>query len=109
MSAATLAQAAAVLLVWANLVLSGCVSPNYPTLKQTRIRVGWSMTGFRNAGYAGRLTLGEKERVTAAYARYEAAYGEALRAAHNDDQAPTPENVKALAFEVIRVVSTIPY
>jgi hypothetical protein len=90
-------------------LLSGCVSPNYPTLKQTRIRVSWQMTSYRNAAYAGRLTLGERERVDAAYAKYEAAFNEAVQAAHNNYEAPTPDNVKALAYEVIRVISAIPY
>ena len=93
------------------LLVSGCSSlqsPKYPPLKQTHMRVSWSMTEFRNAAYAGRLTLGERERVNAAYAEYQAAFDEAIQAAHNDLEAPTPENVKALAFEVIRVISAIP-
>jgi len=67
------------------------------------------MTGYRNAAAAGRLTLGERERVNAAYANYQVAFNEALQAAQNDYDAPTPNNVKALANEVIRVTSAIPY
>ncbi|HWX20519.1 MAG TPA: hypothetical protein VN578_11530 [Candidatus Binatia bacterium] len=90
-------------------LLSGCSSPNYPTLKQTQIHVSWPMTGYRNASYAGRLTLGEKERVNAAYAEYQGAFDKALQAAHGNYDAPTPDNVKVLAYEVIRVISAIPY
>ena len=89
--------------------LVGCSSPNYPTLKQTQINVSWPMTHYRNAAAAGRLTLGERERVAAAYEKYQAAFNEAIQAAHNDYEAPTPENVKVLANEVIRVISAIPY
>jgi hypothetical protein len=92
-----------------TLLLIGCVSPNYPTLKQTRIRVSWSMTGYRNAAIAGRLTLGERERVNAAYVKYQAAFDEAIATAHSNYDAATPDNVKVLAFEVIRVISAIPY
>jgi hypothetical protein len=67
------------------------------------------MTWYRNAASAGRLTLNERERVNAAYAEYKAAFDEALRVANNNYDAPTPENVKALANEVIRVISAIPY
>jgi hypothetical protein len=84
-------------------------SPNYPTLKQTHIRVSWSMTWYHNAASAGRLTLGEKERVNAAYGKYQVAFDKALTLAHNNDAAPTPDSLKPLAFEVIRVISTIPY
>ena len=91
--------------------LSGCATQTnaYPTLKQTNIRVSWEMTRFRNAAVFGRLTLGERERGNAAYSAYRSAFDEALHAANNNDNAPTPENVKALANEAIRVLSTMPY
>jgi hypothetical protein len=53
--------------------------------------------------------LGEKERVNAAYGKYQVAFDKALVLAHNNEAAPTPESLKPLAFEVIRVISTIPY
>jgi len=98
-----------VMLLLASTWISGCSSPNYPTLKQTQINVSWPMTRYRNAAAAGRLTLGERERVNAAYADYQAAFNEAVHTAKKNYDAPTPDNVKALANEVIRVISAIPY
>ena len=92
-------------------VLAGCSSTqsaNYPTLKQTDIHVSWPMTHYRNAAAFGHLTLGEKERINAAYSAYETAYNQALQAAGGNRDAPTPENVKVLANEVVRVISATP-
>jgi hypothetical protein len=65
--------------------------------------------GYRNMVVAGRVTLGEREQVNAAYATYKGAFDEAFHAAHNYYHAPTPENVKALAHEIIRILSAMPY
>ena len=67
------------------------------------------MTRFRNAEVWGRLTRGEKERGNAAYSNYKTAFDAALQAANGNYNAPTPDNVKALANEAIRVLSAIPY
>ena len=67
------------------------------------------MAGFRIAVAAGSATAGEKEKVNAAYTKYKVAFDEALQAAQNNDNAPTPKNVKALANEVVRVLSSTPY
>ncbi len=102
----------AVLLLLTAALLSGCASIRshpYPTLKDTDVHVSWEMTRYRNEVFAGRVTLGERELVNAAYAKYKTAFDEALQAAHNDYHSPTPENVKALANEVIRVLSSLPY
>jgi hypothetical protein len=96
---------------WLAIVLVGCSSTqssNYPTLRQTDIHVSWPMTHYRDAAAFGRLTLGEKERINAAYSAYETAYNQALQAAHGNRDAPTPDNVKALANEVVRVISATP-
>lgn len=94
-----------------TLLLDGCASlrsPNYPTLKQTDINVSWPMTNYRNASYAGRLTLAERQRIERAYAQYEAAFNQALQAAGGNRNAPTPDNVKALANQVIQTISATP-
>jgi hypothetical protein len=95
------------------LVWSGCSSANvknYPTLKQTQTNVAWPMTRYRNALAAFvPITQEEINRVNAAYADYQAAFSVALQAAQGNYDAPTPDNVKALATEVIRVTETIPY
>jgi uncharacterized protein YceK len=94
------------------LLLSGCASiwsQPYPKLRDTDVHVSRMMTDYRNMVVAGRVTLGEREQVTAAYATYKAAFDEAVHAAHNNYHAPTPENVKALANEIIRILSAMPY
>ena len=67
------------------------------------------MTRFRNGVAAGVVTRGEQEQVNSAYASYEAAYREALQAANNNRNAPTPDNVKALATKVIAAIDAIPF
>ena len=64
---------------------------------------------YRNAVYRGRLTLGEREQVNAAYKEYKAAFDQALQAARDNYDAPTPENVKTLANEIIRMLWAMPY
>ena len=94
------------------LLLTGCASiwsqPS-PTLKDTDDEVSSSMAGFRIAVAARSATVGEKEKVNAAYTKYKAAFDEALRDAQNNENAPTPKDVKALANEVIRILSAMPY
>jgi hypothetical protein len=66
------------------------------------------MSHYRDAAYGGKLTFGERERVSAAYAAYEPAFKQALQAAGGNDNAPTPEDVKELANQLIQIVSAIP-
>jgi hypothetical protein len=95
------------------LAVGGCSSTNaknYPTLKQTQTNVSWPMTRFHNAVRVfAPITMEEQERVEKAYVDYDVAFEAAVQAAHGNLDAPTPDNVKALATEVIRVVETIPY
>ena|ERR1035437_10001024 len=94
------------------LLLSGCASVwsgNSPTLKDTDENVSSSMAGFRIAVTAGSATVAEREKVNAAYTKYKAAFDEALHAAQNNDNAPTPKDVKILANEVVRALSSTPY
>ncbi len=99
------------LLLALTLVLGGCgtiVSGVYPTLKQTEVRVSWPMTRYRTAAGFGGLTLAEKERMNTAYVAYQAAFDQALQAAGGNYDAPTPENVKARANELLDVLAGIP-
>jgi hypothetical protein len=94
------------------LLLSGCASfssDNYPTLKDTNDDVSTAMTPFRIAVDAGRATAGERQQGYAAFAKYKAAFDEALQDAQNNENTPTPKNVKALGNEPIRVLSSMPY
>ena len=94
------------------LVAGGCTSTNsskgaYPTLKQTRMNVDWPMTRYRNAVAAGAVTLGQQQQVNNAYNAYKAAFDAALKAANNNDQVTTPDNVKALANQLMGVLDAI--
>jgi hypothetical protein len=96
------------------LLVGGCASTGsgrgaYPTLKQTRMNVDWPMTNFRNAVAAGRITLGEQQQVNAAYAQFESAFKAAVQTAGGDYEVTTPENVKALANQLISAISAIPF
>jgi hypothetical protein len=94
------------------LVLTGCSTLNTSgsrTLKQTEMDVSWPMTRFRNGVAAGGVTQGEQQLVNSAYSSFEAAYGEALKTANNNRNAPAPDNVKALATKVIAAVESIPF
>ena len=92
-------------------LVAGCATQTrtYPTLKQTDVRLFWQMHRFKNAAEWGSLTLGERQRGRAVYSAYKSAFDQALQAAHGDRSAPTPEDVKTLANEAIRVLSSIPY
>lgn len=68
------------------------------------------MTRFRNAVAAGgAVTEAERQRVDSAYNDFKKAYDEAVLAAHNNLDATTPDNVKALANKVIATISAIPF
>ena len=100
-------------LVFACLLSGGCASTGstkgaYPTLKQTRMNVDWPMTRYRNAVAAGAVTLGEQQQVNNAYSAYKSAFDAALKAANNNADATTPDNVKALANQLIAVLGAIP-
>jgi len=100
------------LLLFTALLLSGCASMQsggQTTLKQTQIYVDWPMTRYRNAVARGVVTLGEQQQVNAAYASYQSAFAAAVQAAHSNYDAPTPDNVKQLADQVVSIVSAIPY
>ena len=67
------------------LLASGCASTQsghgaYPTLKQAQLNVESPMTRYRNAVAAGAVTLGERQEINAAYARYQSAFAAALQA-----------------------------
>jgi hypothetical protein len=78
------------------------------TLKQVDLDVSAKMTGFHNAVAAVLVTQGDRQQVNSAYARYQAAYNQALQAAGNNPDAPAPDNVKALATQVVGAVESIP-
>jgi hypothetical protein len=103
------------------LFLSGCVSSSggsdnpvgsgggYRTLKQVDHEVTPKMTRFRNALAAGTaVTQDNQQEVNNAYARYQAAYTQALHAAGNNPNAPAPDDVTARATQLLGALNSIP-
>ena len=102
-----------ILLIAASLLVTGCASTGstkgaYPTLKQTQINLDWPMTRYRNAVSAGAVTAAMQQQVNEAYSNYQTAFAAALKAANNNDEVTTPDNVKALASQVLQALAAIP-
>jgi hypothetical protein len=104
-----------------SLFISGCASSSggsgesggsssggSRTLKQVDLDVSPKMNRFHNVVAGGGVTQGEKDQVNNAYARYQAAYNQALQAAGNNGNAPAPANVKAAADDVLSALGSIP-
>ena len=51
---------------------------------------------------------GEQQQVNEAYNNYQTAFAAALKAANNNDEVTTPDNVKAAANQVIQTLGAIP-
>jgi hypothetical protein len=106
--------ASLVLAISGAMLVGGCASAGsvkgaYPTLNQTRMHVDWPMTRYRNAAAAGAVTLAERQQVDEAYKNYQQAFDAAVKAANNNLEATTPDNVKALANQVIEAIAAIPF
>ena len=96
------------------MLVGGCASAGsgkgaYPTLKQTRLNVDWPMTRYRNAVAAGAVTLGERQQVDEAYKNYQTAFAAAVKAANGNYEVTTPDNVKALANQLLQAIAAIPF
>jgi hypothetical protein len=93
---------------------SGCASGGsgpkgaYPTLRNTEVNVDWPMTRYNNAVTAGRVTLGMQQEVNQAYTAYKQAFDAALAAANNNRDAHTPDNVQALANQLLTTLGGVP-
>ena len=97
-----------VVMLAASFLATGCATTNYYRLKQTRDDIDWKMTWYRNEVAFGAIGPSFEPQVNAAYQAYKTAYDEALKQAHNNPDAPTPENVKELADQLLEVLSGIP-
>jgi hypothetical protein len=88
------------------LMVCGCASGGprkgaYPTLKDTQRNVDWPMTAYRNAVAMGRITQGEQEQINSLFSQYQTAFQAAVQAANSNCEVTTPDNVKALANQLI--------
>ncbi len=89
--------------------LCGCASnSNYPTLRNTEVNVDWPMTRYRNAVTEGRVTTGMQQQVNQAYTAYKEGFDAALKAANNNRDAHTPDNVQALANQLLTTLGSVP-
>ena len=89
-----------ILTVAALCFITGCATTDYYRLKQTRDDIDWKMTRYRNEVAFGTIGPSFQPQVNAAY--------QALRQASNNDNAPTPDNVKQLADQLLLTLSAIP-
>ena len=107
-----LQKALVVILALATLfIISGCASMSgngVYRLKQTRDDVDWAMVRYQNRVSFGSVTLGFQQQVTSAYKAYQTAFNEAAGQAHLNYNAPTPDNVKQLADQLLSVLGSIP-
>jgi len=78
------------------------------SLKQTRDDVDWAMVRYHNRLSFGFISTAEQDQVTAAYKAYQTAFNQAVRQAQSDYTAPTPDNVKQLANQLLSILAAIP-
>jgi len=92
-------------------LISGCASTGagggYP-LKQTRNDIDWAMVRYHNRLSFGFITPAQQDQVTATYKAYQTAFNEAVQQTHSDYTAPTPDNVKQLANQLLSILDAIP-
>jgi hypothetical protein len=103
-----------ILVISASLLMTGCTSTGstkgaYPTLKQIQMNVDFPMRRYRNAVSAGAVTLGERQQVDEAYKNYQTAFAAAVKEANGNYEVTTPDNVKALANQVVEAIGAIAF
>ncbi len=104
-------KAGVILLALAALCFtSGCTSTagGVYRLKQTRDDVDWAMTRYQNRSAFGFVTVEFRQQVSTAYKAYQTAFNEAVKQAHSNYNAPTPDNVKLLADQLLNTLGSIP-
>ncbi len=76
-------------------------------LSQTRSDISWAMVRYNNRVAAGFVTTAQQDQVKASHAAYQSAFDEALKAANSDLSAPTPDNVRQLANQLLGLLSSL--
>ena len=89
-------------------LLAGCATTDYYRLKQTRDDIDWKMTWYRNEAAFNAIPPSFEPPVNAAYQAYKTAFDAALQQAGNNADAPTPDNVKQLADQLLSLLGAIP-
>jgi hypothetical protein len=103
-----LPSSAIILAVATLCFITGCATTDYYRLKQTRDDIDWKMTWYRNEVAFGTIGPSFQPQVNAAYQAYQTAFNAALQQANNNYNAPTPNNVKQLADQLLLAISAIP-
>jgi hypothetical protein len=89
-------------------VISGCATTDYYRLKQTRNDIDFAMNHYRNEVSFGHIAPAFQPQVNAAYDAYKTAFDAAVQQAHSNYDAPTPDNVKQLADQLLSILGSIP-
>jgi hypothetical protein len=88
--------------------ITGCATTGYYRLGQTRDDIDSKMTWYRNEAAFGAIPPGFEPQVNAAYQSYRTAFDAAFKQAGNNDNAPTPVNVRQLADQLLSLLGAIP-
>ena len=89
-------------------IFNGCATTDYYRLKQTRMDVDFAMSRYNNRVTFGTIAPSFQAQVTSAYEAYKTAFDTAVQQAHSNYDAPTPDNVKQLADQLLDDLSAIP-
>ena len=89
-------------------VVSGCATTNYYRLKQTRDDIDAAMTRYQNEVSFAAISPEFQTQVNTAYHAYQKAFDAAVEQAHSNTDAPTPDNVKQLADQLLLILGSIP-
>jgi hypothetical protein len=89
-------------------VISGCATSDVYRLKQTRNDIDSAMTRYRNKVSFGTIAPAYQPQVDQAYQAYKSAFDAAVQQAHGNYDAPTPDNVKQLADQLLLTLSAVP-
>jgi hypothetical protein len=99
----------ALFLALATLCLaSGCSTADYYRLKSTRDNVDFAMNRYRNEVSFGNISPAFQPQVNTAYHAYQTAFDAAVQQANSNYDAPTPDNVRQLANQLMTVLGSIP-
>jgi hypothetical protein len=89
-------------------IVSGCSTTDYYRLKSTRDNVDFAMNRYRNEVSFGNIAPAFQPQVNTAYQNYKTAFDAAVQQANSNFDAPTPDNVRQLADQLLSVLGSIP-
>jgi hypothetical protein len=88
--------------------ISGCATTDYYRLKQTRDDIDFAMTRYQNEVSFAAISPAFQRQVNTAYHAYQKAFDAAVEQVHSNYNAPTPDNVKQLADQLLSILGSIP-